>query len=360
MAGINTPALGRQAVAGKARPTLAKIANECGYSVSTVSAVLNERSDCWASEATRREVNKVAKALGYRPNLVARSLQGGRTFTLGMLTAALNIEISTNKVQAFEAQARKAGYITMMTFSLNNDPKVEDRLIAKLLDHKVDGLVVYPTELGEHAELKRAIELGVPVVTMDGAHRAELACDDVSMDFYTAGQLQAEHLIAIGCKRLVQINTLPSCVTKNRLQLGFIETAVQAGLPEPLVWSIEQPHDAGSSMRDELWQSIAVLLKKHRGQIDAIASYDLVAVAAMRAAYELGICVPDELSVIGSDNSSASTTGQIPLTTIATPVDQIGQHLFELLNARIENKEKHLPPQRLRLNPSLIVRASTK
>lgn len=341
----------------KSRPTLALIAKACGYSVSTVSAVLNQRSDCWASESTREEVHQVAKDLGYRPNLVARSLQGGRTFTLGLLTAALNVEISTRKVQAFEAMARQAGYITMMTFSPNNDPKVEDRLVAKLLDHNVDGLVVYPTESGEHVELRRAIELGVPVVTMDGANRAELECDDVSMDYYEAGKLQAEYLISIGCRRLVQVNTLPSCVTKNRLQQGLVDTAVKAGLAKPMIWSITQPHDTGGNLRDHVWQELAVLMQKHRGRFDAIASYDLLAVAAMRAAYEIGMVVPDEISVIGCDNASMSTTGPIPLTTVAQPVELIGQKLFDLLNARIENKPA--PLQRIDYKPELIIRATT-
>lgn len=350
------------------RPTLAKIASESGYSVSTVSAVLNNRADCWASKATRKQVQEVAKRLGYRPNMVARSLQGGRTWTLGVITSALNVEITSEKIQTFERLARETGYITMMAFAPNTDPAVEDTTITRLLDRNVDGLVVYPSEFGQHKMLKTAIERQIPLVTLDGHGRVDLLCDDVSMSYHAAGRLQARHLMDLGHRRLVQINTLPTCYAKDQLRQGFVDEASDAGLPEPMLWDIDQPHDAGNKMVDSLWMSLVEKIKQHRGSFDAVASYDLVAAGVMRAAHVLGIDVPQEFSVIGSDDVSSATNGQIPLTTVAQPVKQIGEESFRLLQRRIEHHHnpqvttagsKIISPCRLLLEPKLIVRHST-
>lgn len=344
------------------RPTLAMIAKASGYSVSTVSAILNQRPDCWASPTTRQQVEEVARRLGYRPNLVAQSLRGGQTWTLGLLTAALNVEIATARVQAFETIARDAGYTTMMVFSPNDEPQVEDQLIERLLDRSVDGLAVYPTETGRHQTLRRALELGVPVVTIDGAGRAELDCDDVSMDYRASGRLQAEHLIACGYRRLVQINTTPSCYTKDELRRGFVQAVHAAGLPPPQLWDCEQPRGVGSILQEDLCQHLSAQLRKHRHAIDAIASYDIVAAGAMRAAYRLGIRVPDELAIIGSDGSPTASNCVIPLTTIAQPVTDMGVALFRLLHQRIAQRQAPpagAPPQRLRLAPQLVLGSST-
>ncbi len=344
------------------RPTLATIADASGYSVSTVSAILNQRPDCWASPATRQQVEAVARRLGYRPNLAAQSLRGGQTWTLGLLTAALNVEIATARVQAFETIAREAGYTTMMVFSPNDEPQVEDQLIERLLDRSVDGLAVYPTETGRHQTLRRALELGVPVVTIDGAGRAELDCDDVSMDYHAAGWMQAQYLIACGYRRLVQISTTPSCYTKDELRRGFVAAVDAAGLPTPQLWDFDQPRSVGSVLHEDLCAQIGAQLRKHRHAIDALASYDMVAAGAMRAAYRLGISVPGELAIIGSDGSPTASNCVIPLTTIAQPVAEMGVALFRLLHQRIEQRQSRpatAAARRLRLAPQLVVGSST-
>lgn len=353
-----------------ARPTLAVIARQSGFAVSTVSAILNNHANCWASTDTRKRVTQVARELGYRPNLVARSLQGGRTWTLGVVTAALNIEITSEKIQIFEALARDAGYTTMIAFAPNGQPEIENRVITRMLDRNIDGLVIYPTEHGPHELLQTVMQRDIPIVTIDGHGRIDLPCDDVSMDYETAGRMQAQYLIETGHRRLVQVNTLPSCYTKDALQRGFVNAVVEAGLPRPLVWEIEIPHDAGNKMLDSTWMALADRIKAHRGQFDGVASYDLVAAGVMRAAYELNIRVPDEFSVIGMDNVTSATNGQIPLTTLAQPVKALGEAIHRLIQLRIDQKyaagdsekprAKASPIEKLLLPPELIVRRSTQ
>jgi LacI family transcriptional regulator len=324
--------------ASSERPTLMSVAKAVGCSVSTVSAVLAERPGSWASEQTRRRVLDAANALGYRPNVVARSLRGGRTQTLGLLTGALNIEITAAKVAAFEEAAREAGYVTMMAFSPNS-PAMEDHLVAKMIDRSIDGLVVYPTETGDHTELRRLAERGFPLVTLEGAGRTDLACDDVIVDYRAAGRLQVQHMLEIGRRRLVQINTYPTCYTKDELRRGAVEAARKANIELRLA-DFEVPAAIGGLISDDICCHVGSILKDLRGKIDGLISTDHMAAAAIRCALELGIDVPGDLAIMGSDGSTISANCAIPLSTVAQPVEVIGRKLFELLQARIADPAK--------------------
>src|SRR5262245_40277178 len=186
---------------GRGRPTLREVARLSGMSPSTVSAILNNREYCWAAKSSRQKVLEAAKALGYRPNLAARALRGGQTHTLGLITGALNVEVTSLKMEGFEEAAREAGYVTLIAYNAN-DPNIEDRLINKFIDRDIDALVVNPSETGTHTELRRLLETGkTPVLTIDGEGRVDIPCDDVSSDYYAAGRLQALHLIELGCRR---------------------------------------------------------------------------------------------------------------------------------------------------------------
>src|SRR5690348_6974030 len=100
---VRFPSAGRSS---RLRPTLREVARLSGMSPSTVSAVLNNRKYCWAAESSRRKIMEAANALGYRPNVAARALRGGPTHTVGLITAALNIEVTALKVEGFEEAAR--------------------------------------------------------------------------------------------------------------------------------------------------------------------------------------------------------------------------------------------------------------
>src|SRR5690606_13136048 len=107
---------------------------------------------------------------GYRPNLGALSLVSGRSMTVGIVGVGLFIEVTTATYIAFEQAARRNGYLSMIVDN-PNDPATEDRLIQRMLDRNVDGLLVFPSEHGEHRELRRLAENGFPVVTIDGEGR---------------------------------------------------------------------------------------------------------------------------------------------------------------------------------------------
>jgi LacI family transcriptional regulator len=351
----------------RARPTLREVARLSGMSPSTVSAVLNNRSYCWAAESSRRKIMDAATALGYRPNLAARALRGGPTHTLGLITAALNIEVTALKVEGFEAAARAAGYVTMIAYNAN-DAAIEDRLVTKFVDRDVDGLVVFPAESGPHAELRRVLGTGqTPVLTVDGAGRVEdlKNADDVSIDYYAAGQLQARHLIELGCRRLCQIKTFPTCYSKDQLRAGFVDAASEAGAEPVLLCNPEQDANFGGIITPALVQHLREFLTAYRDRIDGIASFDVLSATAIHAAMSLGLRVPQDIKVIGFDDSPVASNCVVPLSSVGQSARETGARAFQILSRRLSDgaptakEKKRVEPERVLVAPVLMPRAST-
>lgn len=344
--------------AASGRPTLAQIAKLTGLSPSTVSAVLNQRPHCWASAKTRRQIHDAARELGYRPNMVARSLRGGKTQTVGLITAAMNVDSTNTKVSHFESAARAAGFVTMISFN-PNDPAMEDKLILTLWDRGVDGLLVCPSEIGEHAEMRGRVAEGFPLVTIDGAGRLDFQTHDISTDYYLAGKLQTEFLAARGRTRLAQAMAFPSCFVVEQLRAGALDAASRAGLGAPRLCDLHLPADGGSRITPDLVRQVRAFLAGHAGKIDAFISHDQVAAAAVHAAIDLGLRVPQDLAIIGFDDTATASDCVIPLTTVAQKAEEVGRRSFELLAERMNAGQAAPPFRRVRVEPEVVVRAST-
>jgi LacI family transcriptional regulator len=324
--------------------------------MSRVSAVLANRADCWASDQTRQKVYDAARALGYKPNLAARALRGGATDTIGLITVAFNIEVTSRKIEAFDAAAKRSGYVAMMTFH-PNDPAEENRLIRKLRDRQVDGIVVYPTESGGHEEILACLADGVALVTVDGFGRTDLRCDDVSTDFYEIGRMQADHLYDSGKRRLAQIKTYPSCYTKDQLRDGFVDRAAELGLPPVRLLNWEEDPFAGSLVSPKLTSQADEFLNRNIGEIDAVASHDTTAVAVVNAAVRRGRRVPEDLYIIGADDSTLASNCVIPLTSVGQSARDVGRMAFELVSGRIADPGQ--PHRHFKAPLTLVRRAST-
>jgi len=334
--------------------TLKQIAETVNVSPMTVSNALRGKGRI--SDKVRNRILQTARELNYQPNLAARALRTNKSLTIGLLTGALNVDPTNVKVASFDEAARAAKYITMMTFSPND--QVEDELIRNLIARQVDGIVVYPAEVGDHAELSQLVAKRFPVVTIDGHGRTDLQCSDISTDYFASGELQAKHLIETGCRRLCQINSLPNCYSKAQLRAGFVETCAQYGL-EPLLIDIQVPACMGNYIDRQSIAQLHAALDSTIDAIDGIASYDLIALAALRVLWEKGLRIPDDISVIGSDDSPMSNNSFIPMTTIAQPSDEIGRRAFELIHNEMKLPKRERNKTRELAEPVVVPRQST-
>ncbi len=339
------------------RMTLAQVARQSGVAVSTVSHILNDRPSCYASQETRDRVINAARELGYRPNLAARALRGGKTFTLGVITTALDVEVSVMRCSWFEQAARDNGYLTILSFN-PNDAASEDRLILWLRDRSVDAIALHPSELGDHIELRALVDEGFPVMTFDGRELVDFPVDDVSVDYALGGQLQARHLLEIGRKRVCIAEGVRSCNVVDQRVNPMIET-LRAGGAEPYRLKLDAGNEQRSSRQAILtYQQMLAFLRENHTRFDAVAAVgDMYGLAALRAASELGLRVPQDLAVIGFDGMIAAESNTIPMTTIEHPEQAAGELGFAVLAERLDGVRKKVRQERV--PPKLVVRAST-
>jgi len=337
----------------RTRVTLAVVAKRAGVSRATASQVLNDRANCWASEATRKRIREAAEALAYRPNLSARALRLRRTHVIGIIAPGL---IATRTGGLTEA-ASNADY-TVALSSHANDARSQDLAIRRFLACGVDGLAVYPVDMGPHSELRRLVESGFPIVTFEGASLLDFPCDDVSVDHQVVGQLQARHVLQMGCRRLCLANTFPEARINAIREAAVRHELDRVGLSPPIEMRVSRCAMQEVLPAESLLGPMRDFLKAHTGSIDAVIAFDSMASLAVRILLELGLRVPEDVAVVGAGDSILASYGVMPLTSVHTEDTAAGAKAFDLLMERISG-DPHTPFRQLISPARLIARKST-
>ena len=340
------------------RATLADVAQHAKVSLSTVSQVVNNRSTCWASQATRERVLQSVETLGYRTNLAARALRSGSTRTLGMITTGLGLGSTRNRFMGLDEAASADGYTVMLSFHPNM-PETENRTIRRHLDRGVDGLLIYPSEPGPHAELSALAMRGFPLVAFDGEIHLDFACDDVTPDYRALGRLQAEHLLDIGRRRICVANAFPAARVHTLREAGACEAIAAAGAFAPLFMNIQRPGDQELAPLETVDRPLREFLLAHRNRFDAVIAKDTVAALVVRDLLEMGVRVPEDVAVIGAGDTLIAEYNTLPLTTVSTQDDLIGREAFRLIKERLSGQQAPTEYRRIRPPLCLLARAST-
>jgi DNA-binding LacI/PurR family transcriptional regulator len=242
-----------------------------------------------------------------------------------------------------------------------NDADAEDRIIRRLLDSGVDGLAIYPVDVGPHTELRRLVQSGFPVVTFEGANVLDFASDDVSVDCAEVGRQQARHLLALGRRRLCLANmrSLPSLVRVADIREAAVRDELRrAGAPPPLEMRLPLAITGELPEAAALADAMRPFLLEHLGEFDGIIGGDPQGVIAVRLLRALGRRVPAEVAVIGGGLTLAQYC-EVPLTSVNAANSLAGARAFELLMDRITGR--YQGPFRRLTNPArLHVRASTQ
>jgi len=336
------------------RPTLTQVAKKAGVKVSSASEILNQRKNCWSSQATRERVFAAAKELGYRPNQTARSLRSGKTKTLGVIITSHEYSY---RMAGLDQAAYARKYAVILTFNANS-PAMEDQLILNHMDRGVDGLIVYPSDSGPHTELRKLVEQGFPVVTFNGVG-LDFECDDVSPDYICVGRLQARHLLEIGRRRICIATTTPSALINSIREKGIRRELQEHGLQKPLTFNIKYADDKESQSSEILYPQILEFITRHNGEFDSIIAFDSIATMAARAILENGLRIPEDVSIVAAGNNILSSHGILPLTSIDTSDEWIGMKAFELVTDRIDGKLPKNKLERIISSSNLIIRQST-
>jgi LacI family transcriptional regulator, repressor for deo operon, udp, cdd, tsx, nupC, and nupG len=321
---------------------LEDVAARAGVSAATVSRVVNGKPG--VSEPTRRAVFAAVELLGYdRPAQPARLRSG----LVGLIVPELNNPIYPLFVQEIETALAAQGYTPLLCTAT---PIVQEaEYVDMLLERGVAGLVFVSgrhanTEVDHsgYAELQAA---GVPMVLVNG-HIEGLDAPFVSTDDVLAGRMAAEHLCSLGHERIGCAMGPARYVTSRRKLAGFRDALPSAGddLIVHSVYSVE----GGQAATETLLE---------RGVSAVVCGSDLMALGAIRAARARGLRVPQDLSVVGYDDSPLLGFTDPPLTTVRQDVAGISRHAVGALLDEIHRNPQ--PRRELLFHPELVVRRST-
>jgi len=339
--------------------TIRDVAGESGFSVTTVSMVLNNGPAAKRiSPRTRTHVWKVARKLGYRPNLFARSLRSQRSQTVGVVVFDITDSYCTQILRGIENQLRPSGYFPIVT-DLQDDRSQFHRCLDMLLGRRVEGIIAIANPIYlDPVLLSELVDRKIPAVTIGRESEDGLLCSVVVDN--EAGTRQAiQHLYELGHSRIAFIKGPKILVDSMQRWRGLETFARDVGLKldSNLVLEIK----GRNSTYAEGCQLTEELLKRCPDFTALVAFDDLTACAAIRALTKAGRRVPKDCSVVGFDDVPSSAFYNPPLTTVHQLLEMQGslgaEMVEELIRAAAEKRT--LPPKRRKVSPKLIVRDST-
>jgi LacI family transcriptional regulator len=333
------------------RPTQEDVARLAGVSRATVSYVINNRTDgnVRISEETRCRVLDAVKELGYRPNVLARSLRQGQTHTIGMIVPDNTNPFFAEVARGVEDTSFEQGYSVILC---NSDSDLDKELLYTnvLTEKRVDGILF--VAVGMSAERICVLqERHMPVVVVD-RDIPDVAVDSVMTANERGGRLATHHLIELGHRRIGCIAG-PSDVTPSAERgTGYRQALREAVLPveEELIMKGDFQYESG-------YQAARQLLSMDDPPTAIFACNDLMAIGAISAAVELGRQVPADLSVVGFDDVPLASFANPALTTVVQPKHEIGVVAATMLLERMQDPDR--PPRRKMLDTELVIRKST-
>lgn len=329
--------------------TLKDVAKLANVDVSTVSRALNNTS--YVHPDTKEKVYAAAKALGYRPNAIARALRQGRGHVIGVVLPRLHLTIFSEILQGIEEEAQKRGYMTVVCVTEDN-PKIEKDRLNRLRDGGIDGIII--TATGRNGRILRDIQAtGVPVVQL--VRRQELEFSSVVADYEACGREAVQYLHHQGCRSIGLIAGSQHLAPYRGRYEGYRKAVEQLGLEEITGSSDRIVNSFGYGL-----ESAAQILDEHP-DIDAIiAAVDVQGLGAIRAATERGLKIPERLKVMSLTGHRVGRMLETTMTAMEMPAFQMGEAAARLVIDEIEADPKHKPAhQHINFAPTLVEREST-
>jgi len=332
-------------------PTQEDVAALAGVSRSTVSLVLNNRTDrpIPISEETRRKVWEAAEKLGYQPNAMARSLRSGQSYSIGVLVPNVFNLHYLEILDSIERCLTERGYYLTLVVS-NFEAARERRCFHSLFQQRLDGLILMPTFLDVMPdEIATLTELRRPVVLLTPGNDDH---DRVTSDLRQGAEEMMDHLLSLGHTRIAFINGVARGELTLQRQAAYREKLEAAGIPfdERLFVS------CGPTMEDGYRATLALL----HGDAHPTAIWtinDLLAVGARRAIHEMGLRVPEDVALAGCDATALAAQMAPPLTTIEIQTEEVGRRAVDILLQRIADPDRE--PMQEVLGTRLLIRPST-
>lgn len=325
------------------RPSLKDVAREAGVSYQTVSRVINDGGR--VSAATRARVLDVITELGYRRNDAARALVTSRSHAIGVIADASPKYGPVSTLAAVESAARDAGYTALVTTTSYPSPHEVAETFRGFVERGVEGVVVIAPRVSL-AHVTQEVTAGLPVVLLSPGETSQQGITVFYEDQELGARLATRHLIELGHREVAHLAGNQEWLDGQVRLRGWQAELRAHGLPALAVrygdWTGETAHRIGRRM-------VAAGLPT-----SIFVASDLMALGFMRALYEEGVRVPQDISVVGFDDNEFAAQVFPPLTTVRQSFSTVGARCMEILLGLIEGREVDTSPAA----PALIIRAS--
>lgn len=323
--------------------TMRDVAQRAGVSINTVSRVVNDHGEI--SEATRQRVLSAIDELGFRPNVLARSLVSGKSLSVGLVIPQITDPFFPEVVLGVESVARRQGYSVLLC-NTNDDPQQELDYIDILAGKQVDGVILCGSRLNEQQLSSAAARHRIAVVTSRKPHGASVIAlrGDSGLAAITT------HLIGLGHRAIGHVGS--SIGSGGERTDGYRRALREHGLTlnEDRMSIMQRP-----TIETGREGGHALLLRCP--DVTAVTCFnDLIAIGVMRACAELGRRVPDDVAVVGFDDIDLASLVTPTLTTMHIPRFQLGEMAMELMLRVIADTGVH--EESLAVYPELVVRES--
>jgi len=323
------------------------VARRAGVSQSAVSRVFTPGASVSQSMADR--VLAAADELGYRPNVLARTMITGKSRLIGLVVAYLDNQFYPEILEKISTSLQQRGYHVIVFMAQQTAGNI-DQVLQEILDYQVDGIVLASVAMSSQLA-ERCDAAGIPVVLFNRAQQQD-RFSTVTSDNFAGGQMLADFLVAGGHQRIAYIAGWEGASTQRDREAGF-----RAGL---MAHGMELFSRGVGNFRTDQAEAAALEMFAAEDMPDAVfVANDHMAFVVMdvlRA--RLGLCVPEDVSVVGYDDVQLSAWPSFDLTTVSQPSDEMVAETVLALLAQIEDGET--TPRRVLINGELVVRGSAR
>ncbi len=319
------------------------VAKHSGVSIATVSHVLNGTRH--TRPQTRERVLTAIRELGYSQNQSARNLARGTSSLLGVLVSDVRNPFFPEITAAFQDQAL-AHNMDAMLINTNYDPQRTLNSVRRLIGMQVPGIAIFTSQIDDTV-VDLLAQKRIAAVYLD-LGRVDTAVSNIVLEYSQGIDASLQYLWDLGHRRISYISGPPGLLSIRRRKDAFLQSAARLGV------EVASVVDSDFTVRGAYQACIKVLEGKRPSAI--MAGNDLAAIGVLHRAYDAGIRVPQDLSVVGFDDILLAEFTQPALTTVAVPRPELGKIGFETLWAMLS--DPHLTGREIRVPTTLRIRQS--
>lgn len=333
--------------------TIQEIAQKTGLSISTVSRVLNNKSEKYRiSNLSRKKVLEIARSLNYRPNHVARSLRLKKTDSIALIVPDISNPFFANVTRNIQKKVSGYGY-SLIVCNTDENIQIEKEQIELMRRKNVEGFIIMPVGI----DFRHLLELKsdkIPLVLLDRSFE-ELQVDSVAINNYKGGLLATEYLIQNGHRLIAIIQGLEETTTNKKRLEGYLYA-----LKNNRISIYEEFIVGGQYSKASGYEATTALLQLDPTPTAIFATSDVITLGVYQALYEEQLRIPDDMSVISFDDIDFAEFLKSPLTVVRQPENLMGLKAVDLLFNRIMKGTSGAEVERIVLEPELVIRESVK